>query len=366
MTALLPDGFYSGNRVRPNSYEEVQSNIHFHQKLRKIEQNSRLFKDRPLIQGKKESFFAPHCIWETFATQSQALDYEKLCKEKIERRVFVVSEELSNDGKRQFIVASFDEFWRRYRKLPKIKRKFYEVIPEEQLCRLYFDLEFYKTKNPDLQGISILDTFINLVCFYLREKFDISCNRGDIIDLDSSTSDKFSRHLIFHMPGSLFCNNIQCGNFVKYIYEMVRRKLIRNESQNVDGLKPMDIDYEEEIEPPDGINIGELFVTNKDDKKTFFADLGVYTKNRNFRLYGSSKFSKDAHLVISDENGFHGSCKQNKRMKDEQFDFDYLIFLDTLVCYYGKVSNDLKILTFENVKTGRCYTHQNQGSLVPP
>ena len=365
MTTLLPSGFYSGNRVRPNSHEEVQSNVHFHQKLRKIEQNSKLFKERPLTRGKKESLFAPHCIWETFATQSQALDYEKYCKEKIERRIFVVSEELSNDGKRHFIVASFDEFWRRYRKLPKKKRNFYEVIPEGQLCRLYFDLEFYKSENPDLQGSDVLDTFIHLVCFYLREKFGISCNRGDIIDLDSSTSDKFSRHLIFHMSESLFCNNIECGNFVKYIYEMARRKFMRNEGQNPDSLRPIEIDFEEEIEPPDGINIRELFINNKDGNITFFADLGVYTKNRNFRLYGSSKFSKDAYLVLSDENGFHGSCKQKKEIEDEQFDFEYLIFLDSLVCYYGKVTNDLKILTFASANTGKCFAYQKQGNLAP-
>ena len=362
MADISPDVFYGNNRHKPKA-EDPKININFHQKLRKIEESSKVFKERPLVQIKKEGLSEQHHIWQTFSTQSQALDYAEKCKKSIEDRVFVVSHELSSDGKRQFVVTSFQEFWRRYQKIPKQKRNFYEVIEEGQLCRLYFDLEFYKNENPNLNGFSLLDMLINIVCFYLLRKFNIHCSRGNIMDLDSSTEDKFSRHLIFHLPQAIFANNIECGNFVKYVYEMARRKTMQNGEEELKGLRPMEIDLQEETLPPDGVNVRELFVNNKDGKKTFFADLGVYTKNRNFRLYGSSKFGKEANLMISKENGFHGSFKRNKKFKNELFDVEYLIFLDTLVCFYGKLNDDMQILQFGNVNSrpGRHNAHSKEG-----
>ena len=363
MAGIVPVAFYSGNKAHRPTDAEIQTNLQFHQKLRKIDHKSKHFSERPLLAIEKESLFAPHRIWETFATQSQALDYQKHCKKSIESRIFVVSEELSTDGKRRFVVSSFEEFWRRYTALSKEKRHFYEVIPEGHFCRLYFDLEFYKNENPDLNGTDTLEVFIDLVCFYLIKKFGICCNRGNVIDLDSSTKEKFSRHLIFHIPNVVFCSNVECGNFVRYIYEMARRKLLRNKDIELDCMKSFEFDLEDEIHPPDRADIGKLFVNNKDGKKTFFADLGVYTKNRNFRLYGSSKVGKDTHLVISDENGFHGSYHQKRRLKNEKFDSQYLTFLDTLVCHYGKVTSDLNILTFANPHCGSrtSYTRQKEG-----
>jgi hypothetical protein len=46
----------------------------------------------------------------------------------------------------------------------------------------------------------------------------------------------------------------------------------------------------------------KLLVQDKDEMKVFI-DAGVYTKNRNFRLFLSSKLGKDRPLVISDKTG---------------------------------------------------------------
>ncbi|EDO27840.1 predicted protein, partial [Nematostella vectensis] len=55
------------------------------------------------------------------------------------------------------------------------------------------------------------------VCSNLKESFGIDCRRKHILDLDSSTDTKFSRHLIFHMPGAVFKDNVHAGNFVHQI-----------------------------------------------------------------------------------------------------------------------------------------------------
>ena len=49
------------------------------------------------------------------------------------------------------------------------------------------------------------------VCYQLSVSFRLSCDRCHILDLDSSTEHKFSRHLIFHLPNAVFTNNIHAG-----------------------------------------------------------------------------------------------------------------------------------------------------------
>lgn len=38
----------------------------------------------------------------------------------------------------------------------------YEVIPEKDACKLYFDLEFYKPANPDADGKSMVAKLIEV------------------------------------------------------------------------------------------------------------------------------------------------------------------------------------------------------------
>lgn len=104
-------------------------------------------------------------------------------------------------------------------------RNYYEVIPEGAACRLYFDLEFKTKFNPQKDGASMVDIFIKYVCHHLKNIYGVDCNRKYIIDLDSSTSSKFSRHLIFHLPGAVFKDNIHAGNFVRRICTLLERKL---------------------------------------------------------------------------------------------------------------------------------------------
>lgn len=58
---------------------------------------------------------------------------------------------------------------------------------------------------------------------------------------------------------------------------------------------------------------------------TFFYKTGVYTKNRNFRLYKSSKMGKNAAFTLSDDNKF--TAQAEKSMSAEES-----VFLASLVC----------------------------------
>lgn len=71
-------------------------------------------------------------------------------------------------------------------------------------------------------------------------------------------------------------------------------------------------------------DICDLFVRDRKDKAKLFVDEGVYTKNRHFRLLGSSKAGKNAPLRVSASNKYEPAEKK-----------DYLVFLDSLVTYFS-------------------------------
>jgi hypothetical protein len=83
------------------------------------------------------------------------------------------------------------------------------------------------------------------------------------------------------------------------------------------------LDRENELYPLASL----LHVKNKDGQDILFIDQGVYTRNRNFRLWLSSKMGKTAILTL-----------------EPQSDFSFETFLKTLVCD-GKES---PLITFSN------------------
>lgn len=51
------------------------------------------------------------------------------------------------------------------------------------------------------------------VCDKLMEVYGIKCSSNNILNLDSSTEEKFSRHLIFNLQNAAFKDNIHVGMF---------------------------------------------------------------------------------------------------------------------------------------------------------
>ena len=63
---------------------------------------------------------------------------------------------------------------------------------------------------------------------------------------------------------------------------------------------------------------------------------GVYTRNRNFRLYLSSKLGKDVSLRVSRENRFRSSYGEDSAQRRRSKRFNTL--MDSLVCNVRLVS----------------------------
>ncbi|XP_073123711.1 uncharacterized protein [Henckelia pumila] len=243
-------------------------------------------------------------IWKTFPRQEEAI---KLAKQHADARVFSYQDHVN--GVRRFLVSKYKEFWQRYKGMISQFRHHYEVIQEGLPCHLYFDLEFNKRENAGRNGDEMVDLLLIVTFDALLEKYSFQGNHDMVVELDSSTEDiedlqerayrnenlpafftcsyalsvlllaeKFSRHLIIRLPKTAFKDNSHVGAFVAEICSRI-------------------YSYKERDE-----NFQKLFVSkdsSSDSQHQPFVDTAVYSRNRCFRLYLSSKAGKKSVLLAS-------------------------------------------------------------------
>ncbi|KVI07145.1 DNA primase, UL52/UL70 type, Herpesviridae [Cynara cardunculus var. scolymus] len=211
-------------------------------------------------------------VWATFPRQDEAMKY---AKDYVGVRIFSYQDHAS--GQRRFLVSTYKEFWRRYKNMNAKFRHHYEVIEEGLPCHLYFDLEFNIRENAERNGDEMVDLLILITFEALLEKYAIEGDTNWVVELDSSTKDKFSRHLIIRLPGIAFKDNIHVGAFVNEI--CLRIHSARGRDKRFD----------------------QLFIS-KDSSSAdvpcqLFVDTAVYSRNRCFRLHLSSKAGKSSVLL---------------------------------------------------------------------
>ena len=280
--------------------------------------------------------------WAIFETQQDAFNaIDKVYREFISRRVEeekalprgidvknsskvkdspppplkVFSFESGPEGRRRFLVASVEAFWLQYIKLAPSARHFYEVIREDTPVFLYFDLEFARshTLNANVDGDQLVGILLYKVCKALLHRHNIQgLSYKNVVHLDSSTLSKFSRHLVIHLPnGEMFRDVAHLRAFVLGIVDQFKTE---PESEK------MWLDKGEQV-ITDGAAEGE----DGTSKKTFFADLGVYTRNRVFRMLLSSKFGKQALLLPSSTNQFNANNRSDEGQDVNEHDLTYWI-----------------------------------------
>ncbi|KAL7541997.1 hypothetical protein ACHAXR_011661 [Thalassiosira sp. AJA248-18] len=269
-----------------------------------------------------------------------------------EPRIFAL--EYSSTGKRRYVVGNLGRFLQHYwRDNSARSRHYYELIRESTPCRLYFDLEFCKKANPHTSSDEsevLMTEFIQELELELQHHHGIQIDRSCIIDLDSSTDKKFSRHLIIHLPnGELFADACSAGVFAKRFVGrlaeelstgvlVVRRATLAKhlfvnkqppkteESRSLESGKTAEHDVAQ---------CSKSGLQNKN--VTSFVDLGVYTRNRLFRLMGSVKYGKSASAVLRIAN-------ENKFRFPDGFDNSKIYLTDhnpcRATCSNSPVSND--------------------------
>eukprot|EP01135_Chromosphaera_perkinsii_P002987 Nk52_evm9s232 gene=Nk52_evmTU9s232 len=234
-----------------------------------------------------DSIFLKWCV---FPTQAKAFLHADKCFAKV--HVFSTEYGNNHEGKRRYIVSTYDDFWLKLNKLHPNERTFYELIREGCPCKLYFDLEFKIALNENADGNEMVKVLVDFVCKELMNVFKVSCNRNNVLELDSTTQKKFSRHLVFNIPNIAFADNAVVGSFVHYVLNQL-------EEQGEQDHK-----------------LKSLFVQEEEGRVSSFVDPCVYSKNRNFRTYKSKKAGKDTFLEIAKQNSFVPFKKTANREKD--------------------------------------------------
>ncbi|XP_007177930.2 DNA-directed primase/polymerase protein isoform X5 [Balaenoptera acutorostrata] len=187
-------------------------------KLKQIEERASHYEREPLSLVYRPRLSKPEeppSIWKLFHRQTQAFNFVKSCKEDV--HVFALECKVG-DGQRIYLVTTYAQLWFYY-KSRRTLLHCYEVIPENAVCKLYFDLEFNRLANPGADGKKMVALLIEHVCKALQQFYRVSCSAEDVLNLDSSTSEKFSRHLIFQLHDVAFKDNTHVGNFVRKILE---------------------------------------------------------------------------------------------------------------------------------------------------
>lgn len=284
-------------------------------------------------------------IWKEFPKQDMAFEYFDKLSPTQRHDVKIFQYEAFHSGKRKFLVASMSKFSDMYLSVSHDRRHVYEIIREGFPCRMYFDLEYCVATNPTTHGDALVQKWIHLVLWKLHSMYGLCIGSEHVVVLDSSTADKFSKHVIIqlfsqqHHSGQgicgaprgrevLFANNAIVKNFVDslvqditvevslgYILEAHRSYTESHAEPDGAGLANDAIPLHQGDQPstaPSNRHVptlgafipkpqyADLWVTNASgDKKMCFADLSVYSRNRMFRIFMSSKFGKKAKLTLS-------------------------------------------------------------------
>ena len=240
------------------------------------------------------SLLGPAAAWRVFPRQAAALE-AAAASPGLRLMVFGCEQKVpGGGGRRSYLVCHPCVFWHCDEQKRSDDRCSYEVIRQNATCKLYLDLEFDRTLNPDRDGDAMVELFLAVIAAVVEHLFNVKCTRRDVIDLCASSEKKFSRHLIFCCKDLVFCDNIAVGNLVRDICDTIRSYVFSKETKELRRLGLENFSRDELMQ----------LVVSSSNTNNLFCDEGVYTKNRNFRLYKSSKFGKRRPLVKSVHNSY--------------------------------------------------------------
>ncbi|XP_071498673.1 DNA-directed primase/polymerase protein-like [Diadema antillarum] len=367
------------------------------ERLKKLEEKELWMKEHPIIPAYKPRLSEPAPLWMEFWRQKEAFNYTAAHSQDV--HAFAFEPENLGNGLRKFLVTSYSQLWHRIQALAQHNHhgSFYEIIQEGAACKLYFDLEFQRDSNPDLDGNAMVQTLIKFVIYQLRQVYNVHCHKSHVINLDASTDSKFSCHLVFNIPGVAFQDTTHAGNFVHDICNRIHAACSSNPSSLLSaasaspgtdrvkisttstGVKEEEAADAASSAPPakrkkgdgprncpDGEHRSEskgsdeisgdyaggcgeqhdlhtLYVNTTDGKRELFIDTAVYTRNRNFRLFKCVKLGKKNPLLVAPGNKYVVRMTPKQKSgtpRGDQFQF----FLDSVITNV-KFTVDTKILT---------------------
>jgi len=250
----------------------------------------------------------------TFRKQFDAVEWrERLIEigDYTESQIGIFAEEIAQGGIRRYIVDTYAGFalarapecdphhsFGSFDLLPTAAAElshYYEIILESRPCWLYFDLEFSRKTNPELQPKVAMDAFRQVMVSFCRDKLDVVIDPAAWIELESSTKEKFSFHVVvkqIQRQGSIqpfaFANNAQAGLLVRELLSYARAR----QSESDFPARHLFVAAPDASSDPSNADFA---------KEACLVDESVYTRNRCFRLVYSCKFGKTAIMRVTSE-----------------------------------------------------------------
>jgi len=157
----------------------------------------------------------------------------------------------------RFILATEAEIWNNY--IENGQRTILEIIPEKKPCHLYIDIDVDLKKTPGIKAQECWDAIKPIIANH----FELLYPNDTIVFvvMDSSSAKKGSLHIIVKISGRLFHNASHCGAYMRVLKEFIAQK-----HPSLQGHYA-------------------------------FFDLGIYTRNRLFRMLGQTKAGQKRYLT---------------------------------------------------------------------
>ena len=285
-------------------------------------------------EGEEAEEESPHLGFRVFRRQAEAFAAADSAGPAAALRVFSVELGGGNSGSgrkatwRAYVAAALPAFWARYRALRPSDRHHYEILREGRPCHLYLDLEFKRGLNPGVDGDAVVDGAVAAVRRVLARRWP-DCEEvsrfddADVLELDSSSAEKFSRHVTLRLRGFAFATNADAGAVVR---EAVYEVGDGGEGEEGGGEEGEEGGGEERVSegeegkgegnadegesdvasapppppppPPSLAAFARVVVSDQGPRAEGSAvDLGVYTRNRAWRMALSSKVDAPARVL---------------------------------------------------------------------
>ena len=93
-------------------------------------------------------------------------------------------------------MATYMDAFQKILNTPSESRHYYEIVQENRPCNFYLDLEFQYAFNADIRKpYRIVNLLIEVIRRVIKYIYNIEIEDRDILELESSSDTKFSRHI---------------------------------------------------------------------------------------------------------------------------------------------------------------------------
>lgn len=205
---------------------------------------------------------------------------------------------------RYFIVTGYNNFFVNYMRCKAVRERVYHEYIRGS-CNLYIDIDAERYNNPNLyDDDKACSLVVQAIMEELWRQFGIHKQSVDVVELDSSTRDKLSRHYIFNIRDENgrytigWKNSSHCGIFMRILSARINK------------------------ERYPGLFVSAVIGKRKTQK--FIVDLQPYGRNKCMRTYMSCKPGDCQRLLRTAEEKKEGSTEPK-----------YVTFLKSMICVFA-------------------------------